>query len=865
MKGSVKVVLVQESKTTTQRAQLFHRMTRLSRNPLIKMLAEESKDLVLSDINDIPRACQAIQDDWDSNQTGKSMNRLTAYNLSCCLRKRLEMHLNGPVHNRAVDILLTGCEVSLWLAEQFATDLQKAFPRLRTKAISSNKLLGLYGQELAVPSIGFPYSPRTYDLNDAIVVIVSHSGGTFAPLACSNLLQSTTKNIFVVTSEWDTQIGKQLRTMDGLLDASWDHLFSSRIFSTEVGMRPAEPCSVTVAATQQLLTNLFQYISAVILSDERFRQVVAATISEQDLRILEKCNRENIAALSDIVGVNECGFAIKKQISAEIDLRKAGNLWAEHVLENAKAYIMTFVYIFVTVVSGYPLIYAISYACGLDDTSNFVHLIRVLDAAIYFWLPQINVALLRLFQSRELLHRMGCRTVAIADIPWVAQSAEAFLSKIFACSYSIAGINVLSGNPNDHFVHRHTHRVVRGALVLCGRPDGRLSALATAEATVCLSVNQASSIQSLGGTCESITVGHNPFKLPLTKFGIFLKSNRPQFLCERMLVEKDAEGKRNEDDLAPSPVDQSLQCEGVKNFTQDGQERHSELNMALSSSVHLLPQKTRSASALLGAYTNIAEQSDRNRGCNGSSEHSSIDEVLYSAIQERSWSNEGKKLFEALDVNSDGLLSEDEVIDGLYRLETLFLEDHTRAMFKVADGNSSGHVDFDEFLKLLDLANIDGDIKVPSASRDERGNIRIEPSHEEYFGETLRKFNAGKTQNNVEFRLARSQHFSQELYESRIASLQRFVSMTVIFHQMGRRVEQFFETISFGLLGYRMDRTHSIMRIATTASPVSGADVRHRMNQLQLQSKIHYSIHVISMAYLRYRARKQSCYPEPDK
>jgi hypothetical protein len=87
----------------------------------------------------------------------------------------------------------------------------------------------------------------------------------------------------------------------------------------------------------------------------------------------------------------------------------------------------------------------------------------------------------------------------------------------------------------------------------------------------------------------------------------------------------------------------------------------------------------------------------------------------------------------------------------------------------------------------------------------------------------------------------------------------------VIFHQMGRRVEQFFETISFGLLGYRMDRTHSIMRIATTASPISGADVRHRMNQLQLQSKIHYSIHVISMAYLRYRARKQSCYPEPDK
>ena len=100
--------------------------------------------------------------------------------------------------------------------------------------------------------------------------------------------------------------------------------------------------------------------------------------------------------------------------------------------------------------------------------------------------------------------------------PWVAQSAEAFLSKIFACSYSIAGLNVLSGNPADHLVHRHTHRVVRGSLFVCGRPDSRLTALTTLDASTCLAVNQASSIQSLGGTCESITIGHNGAKLPLS-------------------------------------------------------------------------------------------------------------------------------------------------------------------------------------------------------------------------------------------------------------------------------------------------------------------------------------------------------------
>jgi hypothetical protein len=66
---------------------------------------------------------------------------------------------------------------------------QKSFPNLRIKAVSSNKLLGLYGQELAVPALGFPDAPKTHHLHDTIIIIVSHSGGTFAPLACSNLLQ----------------------------------------------------------------------------------------------------------------------------------------------------------------------------------------------------------------------------------------------------------------------------------------------------------------------------------------------------------------------------------------------------------------------------------------------------------------------------------------------------------------------------------------------------------------------------------------------------------------------------------------------------------------------------------------------------
>lgn len=104
------------------------------------------------------------------------------------------------------------------------------------------------------------------------MLIVSHSGGTFAPLAVSNLLQSQTKNIYVVTSEWDTQIGKQLRQIGAgaggdsfattsAKDPAWDP--QSRIFSTGIGIHPAEPCSLSVAVTHQLLTQILVSVTAV--------------------------------------------------------------------------------------------------------------------------------------------------------------------------------------------------------------------------------------------------------------------------------------------------------------------------------------------------------------------------------------------------------------------------------------------------------------------------------------------------------------------------------------------------------------------------------------------------------------------------
>jgi hypothetical protein len=138
-----------------------------------------------------------------------------------------------------------------------------------------------------------------------------------------------------------------------------------------------------------------------------------------------------------------------------------------------------------------------------------------------------------------------------------------------------------------------------------------------------------------------------------------------------------------------------------------------------------------------------------------------------------------------------------------------------------------------------------------ASPRNEKGLLLVRPSEEEYFGQELQR-SSGTTKAGA-FALAKTQHFAMELYESRIASLERFVSMCVMFRQIGSRVQCFFEKVSLGFLGYRMDRAHSIMRIVTTASPVSGADVRERMEALQVRTRIQNALRVIESAWCKYQ------------
>lgn len=147
--------------------------------------------------------------------------------------------------------------------------------------------------------------------------------------------------------------------------------------------------------------------------------------------------------------------------------------------------------------------------------------------------------------------------------------------------------------------------------------------------------------------------------------------------------------------------------------------------------------------------------------------------------------------------------------------------------------------------------------RVPPIHRDKSGIIQSRANDEKYFGEKIRKFNSGKKmQDEVDFELVKRQHLAQELYETRIASMQRFVSLRVMCHRLGDRVQRFFSMISRGMWSNRMDRTQSIMRIATSASPISGAAVRQGMEHMRLMKKVQHSEDVISNAYLAYLAPK---------
>lgn len=118
-------------------------------------------DPVGADLRSVPQECARLQAEWAG---GTHQNRITSWFFGTDLNKRMAAVAASPAllqTRQRVDLLVTGCEVSLWVGEQFAADVAQVFPSLAVKVISANKLLGLLGQALSAPQTGFDVTEET--------------------------------------------------------------------------------------------------------------------------------------------------------------------------------------------------------------------------------------------------------------------------------------------------------------------------------------------------------------------------------------------------------------------------------------------------------------------------------------------------------------------------------------------------------------------------------------------------------------------------------------------------------------------------------------------------------------------------------
>ena len=897
------IISLQESKHKLRKP-FIQRVLRLDGNDLVQPLLPLVKDPVGQDLADIPRVLKRLKADFAD--VSSSHNLAPAWNFSLKLKKRVMMHENGK-HDGSVDLLVTGCEVSLWCGEQFASDLHLIFPRLKIVTLSANKLLGMLGQGFPIPQEGFPFNGSSYSLKGSIVLLVSATGGTFATLGVSNLLKAVTSELFTVTSEWDTQVARAVREGGGSLHGK-KNIFGLYNFSTFAGFRPAEPSTVSLVATHTLLTHLLAFT----MNHHSANKAGGSSYELQEVQELNGFHDHHIQAVCAILGRDTEGRAAPTD--ASVTMRRQGRRWAQHILEGPITWIISALYIAITVITGAtPLSLlealfigesppAAEPSCnttGQTTTLPPIHLVvyyvrATVDALLYIFLPIWTAWLLRLVQQRHVLHRVAGRSLLIGDVPWVAQSVEAYVSKLFALSYSIATISVASGNAVDHLVHRYTHRVVRGSLLAVGRPDARLNALTSADSATCLSVSQACAINNLNANCEAITLGHHANKLQMTEACLVLPTIRQKFLCE-LLLEKDSSplmAMRESTGGAIGTLDDS------RSFRVPGLNKYA--TYKLPHDVERERTRKPGGRATMDCSAHSANSGDGDSVCSspfasrqirnaasmdisnastthGGSQHGRSPAQRRSPFHPRPPS-ESSSVLGLADApvrthddsqhgngsgKSDGGKSESDggpspsatwVPLGGKSFKRAALQQQAARRFNTAQNPMT------LMSKLNQLKT--GLASLPSrleTSQDEtlqntlsaslsasRARMTISELPEPFIGAWMQ--HAPRYKGMTSAQMSDRQRQLQTLYETRFASLQRLVGFFVIFHEMGKAVQDFWPWVSFGLLGYDMSRSQSMLRVATTASPISGSEVRERILVLEEEEMMNWAAKRIQRA-----------------
>lgn len=433
--------------------------------------------------------------------------------------------------------------------------------------ISTNKLLGL-GCENS-EKVYFPGADeiltRRLD-SSTCALLISQSGQTFPSLHATRKLTELVRNrLWLLTGCFNSKMELAMREGYQKMGITYG---KNRVINNYSGNRPAEPTSVAIVATMHTLTKLMLHLIDVTReftpsknvshsqastrmlesSSKKYHSKILLALSKgcvQDFKeLVRSCCIPNLCA---IVGHGVDGSPIDDKDGIHAELQKQGLQWGAHVSEPWRVLVMVFFYILLSVGLGLPIfglmgdvIAAIILAARPDmakghlgfSPRNYYYsgetqgagwtlvgvLLQFADALFFIFLGKIFTWVDRWVGGRPMWARHGKRTIVVVDNPCVHQLVEVFVSKLFSQSYSFCSVDVHGASGLDHFVHRFTHRVVRGVLLAVGRPDGRLSCLSKSEAGVLLSLKQAAFIRNPeyageGSGPDMFTVGHNPFQV----------------------------------------------------------------------------------------------------------------------------------------------------------------------------------------------------------------------------------------------------------------------------------------------------------------------------------------------------------------
>ncbi len=474
-------------------------------------------DPVGADLAAIPGLLARIQDDWINPL---SANRASARALGRLLIAKAMRHIETQeraghggadpdlARSRTVDLLITGFANNRWLGEHFARDLEGLMPMLNVRTLAASTVL----QHLQHDVSALKVSPQT------IVLVLADSGQSIACRqvldACDRLArQSAIQEVFLVIGDPASLLGSSLLAPDGP-----DLAIAQRMFTTAAGRRTSAAATATVAAMHQTLTELLFCLCRQVQQALPGQRPLGLRLRPEALLALETMEDQLLVNdVREILGVDEGGQPHPSAVSRQ--LVQGGRQWAWHVLETPTAWLIHALYILVSVGLGLPLFRSLTLAllplAGLAEGDGIGSLLLALslpaDAALFLLGPWCWTLGLRLVQGRQLLARTGRRTLVIGEAEGLHQLLNSYVSKLFALSYGLTGLDVHGADPGDPLLHGYAHRLVRGSLLFLGVPDGRCSQRQRAHANAVIQVaRQAEALRHLGAGPDIVALSSDP-------------------------------------------------------------------------------------------------------------------------------------------------------------------------------------------------------------------------------------------------------------------------------------------------------------------------------------------------------------------